>query len=167
MLTICSVIRTIGFHFPPKLPSCFPCHCIMKAFVTCTLWLVPSLRKAQIADLCCCNLSQQCCSWRSHPSFRATEACCYDNITVPWVKSGMKCGERAGVAWRENAPADFKGTAVADGVTQRQSVMCYMCDRAHSPGECGFGETTANLFGEDFGDSSASVSFCSSLLEAV
>lgn len=36
-----------------------------------------------------------------------------------------------------------------------------------SPGDCGLGETTANLLGDDFGGNTASTSFCISLLEAV
>lgn len=93
--------------------------CSMKTLITCTVWPVWSLRKAEVADLCCCNLSQQYCSWRSHPSIRATVLCCYGNIMVLWVKSGMKCGERARATRNEKVTANFKDTVAADGPEQK------------------------------------------------
>lgn len=38
---------------------------------------------------------------------------------VLWVKSGMKCGERARATWNEKVTANFKDTVAADGAAQK------------------------------------------------
>lgn len=45
-------------------------------------------------------------------------------------------------------------------------VQFVSCDLQRSPGDCGLGQTTANLGGEDCGGFAASLSFRKSLLEA-
>lgn len=42
---------------------------------------------------------------------------------------------------------------------QEHACILVSCDRQHSPGDWGLGETTANLGGEDFGGTTASLSF--------
>ena len=129
----------------------------------------------------CGNLTQQNCYLRSYASSRWS--------LLPWwqqAATGLvtQCGPRESEAvhFKETAEA-VKRCCMPDvpilNCTKHSNLgrSCTLCihvyaqkpasDTWHSPGDCGLGETTANRLGEDFGGIAASLSFCTSLLEAV